>query len=165
MDKTHAENIAALDKVIDALPTKQGALIGVLHAAQDIFGYLPENVQLHVAKKLEIPSAKVNGVVSFYSFFHTKPRGKYRVDICMGTACFILGADAILKEFEKQLNVKSGETDETLMFTLSALRCVGTCGLAPVVIVNEKVYGRIGVEDVRGIVDDCLAMEHEEEEV
>jgi len=148
---------AKLDEYIDSLPTKQGALIPTLHKAQSIFGYLPAEVQNHVAHKLDVPSSKVYGVVSFYSFFTMTKKGKYRVNVCMGTPCFVRGADKILEKFEKTLEVKAGNTTEDGMYSIDALRCVGACGLAPVVIVNGKVYGRIGESDVDNVVKDFLA--------
>jgi NADH:ubiquinone oxidoreductase subunit E len=146
-----------LDEYIDSLPTKQGALISVLHKAQEIFGFLPIEVQNHVAQKLEIPSSKVYGVVTFYSFFTMTKKGKYRVNVCMGTACFVLGADDILDEFKKELGIPSGGTTEDELFSLDGLRCVGACGLAPVVLVGPKVFARVKKEDVKGIVDDFKA--------
>lgn len=148
---------AKLDEYIDGLPTKQGALIPTLHKAQSIFGYLPAEVQNHVAHKLDVPSSKVYGVVSFYSFFTMTKKGKYRVNVCMGTPCFVRGADKILDKFEKTLEVKAGNTTEDGMYSVDALRCVGACGLAPVVIVNGKVYGRIGENDVDNVIKDFLA--------
>ena len=147
---------AKLDAHIDSLPTKQGALISVLHKAQDIFGYLPIEVQNHVAHKLDIPSSKVFGVVTFYSFFTMTKKGQFRVNICMGTPCFVKGAQDILDEFKDRLKVESGGTTEDGIFSLDALRCVGACGLAPVVIVNGKVYARVTKDDVAGIVEDQL---------
>ncbi|MCL2373376.1 MAG: NAD(P)H-dependent oxidoreductase subunit E [Defluviitaleaceae bacterium] len=148
---------AQLDEFIDGLPTLQGALITVLHKAQGIFGFLPVEVQNHVAKKLDIPASKVYGVVTFYSYFTMTKKGKYRVNICMGTACFVLGAGDILNEFAKEIGVQSGGTTEDELFSLDALRCVGACGLAPVVMVNEKVYGKVKKDDVKGIVDEFKA--------
>jgi NADH:ubiquinone oxidoreductase subunit E len=148
-----------LDKFIDALPTKNGALIQVLHHAQGLFGYLPKEVQLHISKKLEIPPAKVYGVVSFYSFFTTEQKGKYKISVCLGTVCFVKGADKILAEFEKQLGIKSGETTSDLKFSLEGLRCVGACGLAPVVVVNGKVYGQVTVNQVKDILGEYNQLE------
>ena len=148
---------AELDAFIDGLPAKDGALIQTLHKAQDIFGYLPTAVQNHIAHKLDLPSSKVFGVVTFYSFFNTVKKGDYRVNICMGTACFVRGAQDVLDEFAKELNIKPGETSEDGQFSLDALRCVGACGLAPVVSVNGKVYGRVTVDDVKGIVEEAMA--------
>lgn len=132
---------------------RQGFLIQVLHKAQHIFGYLPREVQSHVADALFLSEATVFGVVSFYNYFTTKPKGKYVINLCLGTACYVKGAEVILKEFERQLNIKVGEgiTDDGL-FSLCALRCVGACGLAPVLMVNEKVYGRVTPDDVKKII-------------
>lgn len=147
------ENYQKLEEFINKIPDKKGALIEVLHQAQHIFGYLPEEVQYFVSEKLDVPASKVFGVVSFYSYFTTKPRGKYKIDVCLGTVCFVKGADKIIQEFEKELSIKSGETTEDKMFSLQGLRCVGACGLAPVVLINEKVFGAVKLEDVKGIVE------------
>ena len=145
-----------LGQYIDGLPTKKGALIAALHKAQDIFGYLPIEVQNFVAQKLDIPSARVYGVVTFYSFFTMTKKGQFRVNMCMGTACFVKGAQDILDEFKKELKVETGGTTDDGLFSLDALRCVGACGLAPIVIVSGKVYGRITTGDVKGIVEEHL---------
>lgn len=142
-----------LDNFIDSLETRKGALIQVLHHAQGIFGFLPKEVQLYIAKALDIAPSKVYGVVSFYSYFTTEPRGEYKISVCLGTVCFVKGADKILAEFEKELGIKSGETTKDLKFSLEGLRCVGACGLAPVVVVNGKVYGQVKPEDVTSILD------------
>jgi len=149
-----AATYAKLDAYIDALPSKKGALISVLHKAQELFGYLPTELQNHVAHKLDIPSAKVYGVVTFYSFFTMVKKGQYRVNICMGTACFVVGAQDVLNKFKDELGINSGETTEDELFSLDALRCVGACGLAPVVSVGSKVFARVSVDDVKGIVDE-----------
>ena len=132
-----------LDDYIDNLPDKKENLIGILHYAQDIYGYLPDNVQWHIAQKLDIPSAKVYGVVSFYSFFTMIPRGEHVVNVCMGTACFVRGGDKLKDALESQLKIKAGETTPDNLFTLETLRCVGACGLAPVIIVDGHVHGRM----------------------
>lgn len=143
-----------LSMFIESLPEKKGALIQVLHKAQEIFGYLPFIVQSFISKKLNIPVSKVYGVVTFYSYFTTEPRGKYVINICMGTACFVKGSGDILKEFEKELDIKPGETTPNGNFTLEILRCVGACGLAPVVTVNNKVYGHFKTEQVKEILSE-----------
>lgn len=141
-----------LEDFINSLPVKDGALIEVLHKAQHIFGYLPKEVQTFVADKLNLPTSKVYGVVTFYSFFTTEPRGKNVINVCMGTACFVRGAGDVLKEFEKELGIKSGQTSEDMKFTLGSLRCVGACGLAPVLTVNDKVYGHCTPTQVKSIL-------------
>ncbi|EHQ87750.1 complex I 24 kDa subunit family protein [Desulfosporosinus youngiae] len=135
--------VKKLDDYIDSLTHKKENLIGVLHYAQEIYGYLPDNVQWHIAQKLDIPSATVYGVVSFYSFFTMVPRGEHVVNVCTGTACFVRGAEKLKNELENQLKIKAGETTPDNLFTLETLRCVGACGLAPVMIVDGEVHGRM----------------------
>ncbi len=151
--KENGQQFRELEEFIDKLPNKKGELITVLHKAQEIFGYLPEEVQAFVARKLEIPLAKVYGVVTFYSFFTMEPKGKVAVSVCMGTACYVRGAEDVLHELEKAMGVKAGKVSEDGYFSLDTLRCVGACGLAPVVIVNGRVFGRVTPADVPGIVD------------
>jgi len=158
METDFSKKISELDAFIDGLPELTGKLIVVLHKAQDIIGYLPQEAQNHIARRLNVPAAKVYGVVTFYSFFNTKPKGTYKINVCMGTACFVRGAKEIVEEFEKILEIKNGETTKDRMFSLDSLRCVGACGLAPVVIVNGKVYPRVTVEKVDAIVEEYLAM-------
>ena len=149
-----------LDTFIDSLETKDGSLIQVLHHAQGIFGYLPKEVQLYISEKLNIAPAKVYGVVSFYSYFTTEPRGKYKISVCLGTLCFVKGSDKILSEFEKQLGIKAGQTSKDLLFSLDGLRCVGACGLAPVVVVNGKVYGQFKLDQVGELLDYYKSLEN-----
>ncbi len=128
-------------------------LINILHAAQGIFGYLPAEVQELVAQELKVNVAHVYGVVTFYSFFTMTPKGEHPVSVCMGTACYVRGAEKVLEEFKRLLEINVGETSEDGKFSLSSLRCVGACGLAPVVTVGEKVYGRVSPEQVKGILE------------
>ena len=123
-----------------------------MHAAQGIFGYLPAEVQEIVADQLNVNIAHVYGVVTFYSFFTMTPKGEHPISICMGTACYVRGAEKVLDEFKRLLDVKVGETTPDGKFSVSSLRCVGACGLAPVVTVGEKVYGRVAPEDVKDIL-------------
>lgn len=147
------EMYAELEKFIDELPEKRGALISVLHRAQSIFGYLPKEVQAFVGEKLNISTAKVYGVVSFYSFFTMEPKGKYPISVCLGTACYVRGADKVLEAFKNELGIDVGQTTSDGKFSLDALRCVGACGLAPVVLIGDKVYGRINsAEQVKEII-------------
>ncbi|KXG74094.1 NADH-quinone oxidoreductase subunit NuoE [Thermotalea metallivorans] len=147
------EKFDELEKFIDGMETTKGALIEILHKAQDIFGYLPRDVQLYVARKLGIPGAEVFGVVSFYSYFTTKPRGKHTISVCMGTACFVRGADKIIEKLKEKLKIESNEITEDGLFTLKDVRCIGACGLAPVLMVDDKVYGRVKEEDLDQILD------------
>ena len=156
------ENFRILEEFVNDLPNKEGALIEVLHKAQGLFGYLPQEVQAFVAEKLNIPVSKVYGVVTFYSYFTIEPRGEYVINVCMGTACFVRGAGDVLKEFEKKLNVKTGETTSDGKFTVGSLRCVGACGLAPVVTINDKVYGHVTVDQVDKILAEYAVSEKAE---
>ena len=143
-----------LDVFIDSLETKKGSLISVLHKAQGIFGYLPREIQEYVAEKLNESLANVYGVVSFYSFFTMVPKGEHPISVCMGTACYVRGAGKVLDEFQKELGIKSGETSLDGKFSIDALRCVGACGIAPVVLVGEKVYKKVEVKEVKKIINE-----------
>ena len=129
-----------------------GELINVLHRAQSIFGYLPAEVQEVIARELNVSVAKVYGVVTFYSYFTMIPRGKYPISVCTGTACYVRGAEKVLNEFKRLLKLDVGETAADGNFSLNCLRCVGACGLAPVVLVGEKTYGRVSTGQVREIL-------------
>lgn len=139
----------------------EGELINVLHQVQSKFGYLPAEVQELIASELKTSAAKVYGVVTFYSFFTMLPQGENPISVCMGTACYVRGAEQVLDEFKRQLKIDVGETTSDGKFSISALRCVGACGLAPVVMVGEKVHGRVSPTDVRKILQDyregCLS--------
>lgn len=165
------ENWGALYKELDSFietlnvgkrdERRKGHLIRVLHRAQHLFGYLPEEIQKHVAKKLYLQHSDISGVISFYNYFTTTPKGKYDVSICTGTACYVKGADKVLAQFENFLGIKDGEVAEDTIFSLNSLRCVGACGLAPVVIVNEKVHGRISEKEVLGVISEYRNKETE----
>lgn len=127
-------------------------LINVLHSCQQHFGYLPAEVQEVVSQHLNIPVARVYGVVTFYSFFSMLPKGKHPVSICMGTACYVRGGEKVLDEFKKELGIEVGQVTKDNKFSLSSLRCVGACGLAPVVLVGDKTYGRVAPDDVKKIL-------------
>lgn len=150
--RTNEEMFNELDTFIESLNFDEKELIAVLHRAQDIFGYLPMVVQNHIAKKLKISVAKVYGVVTFYSYFTMEPKGEYVISVCMGTACFVRGSGKILERIEEILKIKNGQTTEDGKFTLTTLRCVGACGLAPVMQINDKTYGNITPEDVESIL-------------
>ena len=131
---------------------RKGCLIQCLYKAQAIFGYLPLEVQELVAERLRLQQSDVYGVISFYSFFTDLPVGKYKINVCMGTACYVRGSKDVLIAFEEQLGIKEGETTEDGLFSLGGLRCVGACGLAPVVMVNEKTYGSVEKSQVKAIL-------------
>jgi NADH-quinone oxidoreductase subunit E/NADP-reducing hydrogenase subunit HndA len=132
-----------LKEVIDQKKKLRNPLIEILHQAQTIFGYLPVEVQKFVASELEIPVNKVYGVVTFYNAFTMKPRGKHVINICTGTACYVKGAQRITQILSELLGIELGETTADKIFTLTAVRCVGACSLAPVLVIGEETYGRI----------------------
>jgi len=146
-----------IEEICKSFHNNPGELINVLHKTQDFLGYLPAEAQEVVAHELKISTAKVYGVVSFYSFFTMIPKGRFPVSICMGTACYVRGAERILDEFKHLLKLNVGETAADGLFSLASLRCVGACGLAPVVLIGEKVHGRLAADDVKGIVEEYRA--------
>ncbi|OJV19566.1 MAG: NAD(P)H-dependent oxidoreductase subunit E [Bacteroidetes bacterium 41-46] len=146
-------HIKSIHEICDSYKNDPGDLIKILHSAQTHFGYLPESVQREIAKKLNISVAKVYGVVTFYSFFTMTPKGRHAISVCMGTACYVRGAEKVVDELKKQLNIKVGGVTEDGKFSLDCLRCVGACGLAPVVLIGEKVYGRVEPGQIKEILD------------
>lgn len=147
-------DIQKLKDICSSFDNQPGELINVLHKSQGEFGYLPAEIQEVVAEELNMSVAKVYGVVTFYSFFTMIPKGKHPISICTGTACYVRGAEKVLDEFKKDLNIEVGETTPDGKFSLSCLRCVGACGLAPVVTVGDKVYGRVAPEGVKEILEE-----------
>ena len=146
------KDLEALKEVCKSFNNDPGELINVLHKAQGIFGYLPAEVQEVIAKELKVPVAKVYGVVTFYAFFTMIPKGRYPISVCMGTACYVRGAEKVLDELKRNLGIAVGESTADGKYSLSCLRCVGACGLAPVVLVGEKVYGRVAPDGVKDIL-------------
>lgn len=147
------EKLAELDTYISTIADPSGSLINVLHRAQVIFKHIPPNLQLYVARKLNLSAARVNGVVSFYSYFFEKEPGKHVISVCMGTACYVKGAEKLLNKCLETLDVKKGEVTEDGLFTLRDVRCIGACGLAPILTVGEKVYGHVTVDMVDDIIN------------
>lgn len=128
-------------------------LIAVLHKAQELFGYLPREAMDEVAAALQIPTAHIWGVATFYHYFNLKPIGKYVVSICMGTACYVKGATQVLEALKKELGVQVGQTTEDMLFTLQEARCLGACGIAPVIMVNDKIYGELDAKKTVDIIN------------
>ncbi len=137
------ELLKEYDKVLDNYIGKEGSLIPVLQIAQKLFGYLPEEVLKRVSVKLDIPFSEVAGVLSFYSFFSTFPRGKYLVRVCLGTACYVRGAKEVLESLKNELGIDVGQTTNDKIFSLDVGRCFGACGLAPVIMINDDIYQRV----------------------
>lgn len=147
-------DVDKLKDICKSFHNESGELINVLHKAQHTFGYLPAEVQEIVAEELNVPVAKVYGVVTFYSFFTMIPKGQHPISVCTGTACYVRGAEKVLDEFKRMLKVQVGDTTPDGKFSLSCLRCVGACGLAPVVMIGEKVYGRVSPDGVKDILNE-----------
>lgn len=149
---TDAEKYAKIAEVIDIHKDKEGSLIMILHAAQEIYGYLPLELQKFIALRMGLPLSKVYGVVGFYSFFSTEERGKHTIHICMGTACYVRGASKLVDAFEDRLYVKVGGVTADKKFTLDVARCIGACGLAPAIMVDDDVYQQVTPGAVGSIV-------------
>jgi NADH:ubiquinone oxidoreductase subunit E len=142
-----------LKKALDSWSSVPGALIPVLQTAQDLFGYLPEKVIKYVAERLDVPYSEVTGVVTFYSYFSTVPRGKHVVRVCLGTACYVRGGKEVLEAMQKTLGIGVGETTPDRQFSLQVGRCFGACGLAPVVLVDDDVHQRVKPARVRDVIE------------
>lgn len=132
-------------------------LIEVLHKTQDLFGYIPKRVVTRIAKTLDMPVSEIYGVITFYSRFSLIPKGKYSVSVCMGTACYVKGANDILEAFSKELGIGVGETTEDQLFSIIETRCVGDCALAPVVNINEDVHPYFKIDDVKTVINELRA--------
>jgi len=146
------EQVKKLDGIILKYKGKPGGLIPVLEEAQVALEYIPMSVQKRIAAGLNLPLSRVYGVVTFYSFFTMTPRGKHTVRVCLGTACYVRGGKAIAETLEKQFGIKEGETTADRMFTLESVRCLGACGLGPVIVVDEDVHGRIKPAKVKDVL-------------
>lgn len=140
-------------EVIKARKNEKGALMPIMQEAQDIYGYLPIEVQKIISDEMQIPMEKIYGVATFYSQFALQPKGKYRISVCLGTACYVKGSGQIYEKLQETLQIKGGECTMDGKFSLEACRCVGACGLAPVMMINDEVYGRLTPDDVQGILE------------
>ena len=147
------EQEAALKEVIERHKADPGALMPIMQEAQGIYGYLPIEVQKMIAAGLDIPLSEVYGVATFYAQFSLQPKGEYRISVCLGTACYVKGSGQILERISEKLGIKTGECTPDGKFSLEACRCVGACGLAPVMMVNDEVHGKLTPDDVDGILE------------
>ena len=154
---------AQLDEVINAHKDQPGSLISVLHKAQGIFGYLPEEVQAYVAEKMYIPLSEIYRVVTFYALFSMNKKGKYTFNVCLGTACYVKGSGKLMEKLQEELGIGVGETTEDGLFTIEGCRCVGACGLAPVMTINDKVHGHLTVDDIPKLVNEYRELAKAEE--
>ncbi|MFA6714811.1 MAG: NAD(P)H-dependent oxidoreductase subunit E [Victivallaceae bacterium] len=162
---SESELFARLDETLNEYRGKPGNLIPILQIAQVLFGYLPEKVLKHISKDLDIPYSEVAGVVSFYSFFSTHPRGKYLIRVCLGTACYVRGGKEVLNSLKKILKIDVGETTEDRRFSLEVGRCFGACGLAPVILVNDKVHQRVKPSKIADLLAEYKSSEDTEGEL
>lgn len=151
MSTLDKEKLTELDLYIYTQEDPVESLIYVLHRAQTLFGYIPPNLQLYIARKIGVSAAKINGVVSFYSYFSQEKTGKYVVSVCMGTACYVKGADKVLEKVLDVLDVKKNEITKDGMFSVKDVRCIGACGLAPILTIGDKIYGHVSEEKVEDI--------------
>lgn len=154
-----AELYAQVAQVIERYKDKPGSLIMVLHAAQEIFGYLPMKLQQFIADGMDLPVSEVSGVVSFYSFFSTQKRGKHTIRMCQGTACYVRGGKKVVEAIKKELNVEVGGTTEDGLFTFEIVRCIGSCGLAPAMMIDDDVYKQVTPTKLRGILAQYMEAE------
>jgi NADH:ubiquinone oxidoreductase subunit E len=152
-DVSESELFERLDEVLEEYRNKPGALIPVLQIAQGIFGYLPENVLKHICLSLGKSYSEVAGVVGFYSFFSTVPRGKHLIRVCLGTACYVRGGKQVLDTLKQELNIDVGGTTGDRMFSLEVARCFGACGLAPAIMIDDDVLQRVKLTKIRGILE------------
>lgn len=150
--KLSESKITFVKNICKMFNNEPGEVINVLHKVQGEFGYLSAEVQELVAEELHIPVARVYGIVSFYSFFTMTPKGRYPISVCLGTACYVRGAEKVIDELKRQLAIQVGGTTSDGKFSLNCLRCVGACGLAPVMMIGDKVYGRVTPDKVAGIL-------------
>ena len=147
------EQEAQLKEVIRELRDQQGCLMPIMQHAQEIYGYLPIEVQTMIADELGIPLEKVYGVSTFYSQFALFPKGQYKISVCLGTACYVKGSGPVYDKLQEMLGIKGGECTPDRKFSLDACRCIGACGLAPVMMINDDVYGKLTVDSLKSILE------------
>lgn len=150
---TKEEKLNMIDEFIEDYKDVEGSLIQVLHIAQGIYGHLPLEVQEHIANKMDKPLSEISGVVSFYSYFTTMPRGEYIIRVCLGTACYVRGGKKILERLKELLDIEVGQTTKDNKFTLEVMRCIGACGLAPAITINDEVYKQVNPDKLNGILN------------
>ena len=149
---TEEQKLALVADYIESNKGQEGNLIQILHFAQGIYGFLPVSLMRFIADKLDKPLSEVSGVVSFYSFFSTKPKGKNIIRICLGTACYVRGGKRILDRIQEILGISAGDTTEDRLFSLEVMRCIGACGLAPAIMINDTVYKQVNPDKIQDIL-------------
>ena len=143
-----------MEEILNKHPKQKDSLIAILNEVQEKYGYIPKQCQMEISKYLEMPMAEIYGVITFYSRFTLKPKGKYNVAVCLGTACFVKGSEKLLDTAKETLKIKEGETTEDGKFSLEATRCIGACGLAPVFTVNDEVYGKATPDMMKKVIEE-----------
>ena len=162
MSSINSAAVLQIEEICDRYQDEKTPLMMILSDIQNEYGYIPLEVQEVVSRKTGISVAEIYGVVTFYSFFSLKPKGRYVIGCCLGTACYVKGAQQVIDKFSEELGIKSGETTEDGLFTLDALRCIGACGIAPAVSINGKVYPKMTADQVHGILEEYYRMAEKE---
>lgn len=147
-----------LQKIAEKYKNIDGGIMGALHEVQDTYGYISANSQKYLSKELNVPMSEIYGIITFYSRFSLEPKGKYNIQVCMGTACYVKGAEAVLNKFKEILKIDEGKTTEDGLFSLESVRCIGACGLAPAIVVNSEVYGKMDEKKVVEIIEKYKAI-------
>ena len=158
---TKEKEFGLLKEYIDTIKNSEGVLMQTLQKAQGIFGYLPIEVQKFISEEMNIPLAEIYGVVTFYTQFSIEPKGKHKIGVCLGTACYVKGSQLVMDKISKELNIKIGCTTDDNLFTLEATRCLGCCGLAPVMIIDDEVYGKLDPKKIPDIIAKYKGYEEE----
>lgn len=151
-DISEEEKIRLVEEVIESYKDKEGSLIQILHMVQAIYGHLPIHIQQFIAQRVDKPLSEVSGVISFYSFFSTKPRGKHTIRVCLGTACYVRGGKKVVDDLSKKLGVGVGDTTPDGQFTFEVARCIGACGLAPAMMIDDDVFKQVTPQKINAIL-------------
>jgi len=152
-EETDQQKLDMIAEVIEKYKNREGSLIQVLHMAQNIYGYLPLEIQRFIAESMNMPLSEVSGVVTFYSFFSTQPRGKHIIRVCLGTACYVRGGKKIIDRLEQILDIEVGGTTKDRLFTFEVARCIGACGLAPAMMIDDVVYKQVNPDKLDSILN------------
>ena len=142
-----------LKDIVKKYKSVDGGIIGALHEVQNAYGYIPEVAQKYLSSELNVPMSKIYGIITFYSRFSLKPKGKYHIQVCLGTACYVKGADKVLERFKQKLEIDEGKTTKDGMFSLESVRCIGACGLAPAIVIDNEVYGKMDEKKVDELIE------------
>lgn len=142
-----------LEKIAKKYKNVEGGIISALHEVQDTYGYISSTAQKYLSKELNVPMSEIYGIITFYSRFSLVPKGKYNIQVCMGTACYVKGSEKVLNRFKEKLGIKEGETTSAGKFSIESVRCIGACGLAPAIVINEEVYGKMDEKKVDELIE------------